>query len=88
MHTIVFSTQGQKDLKKLISHSVGMKKKIEKILHVLVENPNHPSLRLHKLKGQQVWSISVDMSIRMIIYFRGDRIYIVQVGTHNEVYLS
>ncbi|OGJ20445.1 MAG: hypothetical protein A3A82_00505 [Candidatus Pacebacteria bacterium RIFCSPLOWO2_01_FULL_47_12] len=55
-------------------------------------NPQHPSLRLHKLQGelQSVWSISITRSIRMVLYYRevlGEkRATFISVGTHKEVY--
>ncbi|MEK7457951.1 MAG: hypothetical protein AAB612_00470 [Patescibacteria group bacterium] len=45
-----------------------------------------PSLRLHRLSGQSVYSISVTMSIRMIVAFRGDDIHLLRIGTHEDVY--
>lgn len=45
-----------------------------------------PSLRLHKLSGQVTYSISVTMSIRMIVVFRGDDIHLLRIGTHEDVY--
>ena len=52
----------------------------------LQNNPPPPSLRLHRLSGQSVYSISVTMSIRMIVAFRGDDIHLLRVGTHEDVY--
>lgn len=52
----------------------------------LQDNPNHPSLRLHKLSGESVYSISVTMSIRMVVAFRGDDIHLLRIGTHEDAY--
>ena len=48
-------------------------------------DPFHPSLRLHKLKGKLngYWSISVDMGYRIIFLPTGDgNILFVNIGRH------
>ncbi|MEK9132444.1 MAG: type II toxin-antitoxin system RelE/ParE family toxin [Patescibacteria group bacterium] len=49
------------------------------------KNPFHPSLRLHKLKGKLdgLWSISIDMSYRIIFKpLENGVILFVSVGVH------
>lgn len=48
------------------------------------ENPFHPSLRLHRLKGKMrlYWSISVDLKHRIICRLDGDTAYFTSIGTH------
>ncbi len=60
----------------------------EKKIELLLINPNHNSLRLHKIntKGDQSWSISVDMKIRALFIYEKDGIVLVNIGTHDEVY--
>jgi len=66
--------------------------KIQKQLAVFQKNPLHPSLRLHKLRGVQAdaWSISLNMSVRMLFYYRVEkgekRAVFFTVGKHEEVY--
>ena len=56
------------------------------------KNPQHSSLRLHKLQGELrgTWSISITHSTRMVFYYRevmGEkRATFISVGTHKEVY--
>ena len=38
-----------------------MEKQITKTLVLFSQNPNHPSIRLHKLSNQNIWSISVNI---------------------------
>jgi len=61
---------------------------IEKKIELMLRNPNHNSLRLHKInaKGEQAWSISVDMKIRILFVYEKDGIVLVDIGTHDEVY--
>lgn len=63
-----------------------LKKKVSKKLEILLSNPKHPSLRLHKLTKDEFWSISIDESIRVLVYFHNDKIYIYHIGKHEEVY--
>lgn len=83
---LIPSLRFYRDLGKLEKKNERLKKTIGKTMSRLQDNPNHPSLRLHKLSGQYVYSISVTMSIRMIIVFRGDDIHLLRIGTHEDVY--
>ncbi|PCI24476.1 plasmid stabilization protein [Candidatus Peregrinibacteria bacterium] len=62
----------------------------EKVLLLLERNPNHPSLRLHRLQGklQNLYSISINMKYRIILYFiiTEDKVVLVKIGNHKEVY--
>ncbi len=83
---IVPSLRFCRDLEKLEKKNLKLKQAIRKTMGRLQINPNHPSLRLHKLSGQGVYSVSVTMSIRMITAFRGDDIHLLRIGTHEDVY--
>lgn len=62
----------------------------EKTLKILEINPQHPSLRLHQLKGKQkdLHSISINISYRitMEFYFADKEIVLVDVGHHDNIY--
>ncbi|MBI2310146.1 type II toxin-antitoxin system mRNA interferase toxin, RelE/StbE family [Candidatus Collierbacteria bacterium] len=63
--------------------------KIEKQLALFQQNPHYPSLRNHQLVGsqQQVWSISITGSVRMLYAILEDEIfYFFDLGTHDQVY--
>lgn len=57
---------------------------------LLASNPNHPSLRLHKLKGSlaEFYSISINLKYRILIDFfiREDQIILIDIGNHREMY--
>ena len=59
-------------------------------LKLLEINPNHPSLRIHPLKGRlkYLYSISINISYRITLEFfvSEKEIILVNVGHHNEVY--
>ena len=62
----------------------------EKTLKILENDPQHPSLRLHRLKGKlkDLYSISINISYRITLefYFKDREIVLVNVGHHDEVY--
>ncbi len=67
-----------------------MFKKYEKTIFLLEANPFHPLLRLHKLKGemQKFYSVSIDMSYRIIIDFIviDEKIFLIDIAEHEDVY--
>ena len=62
----------------------------EKTLKILENDPHHPSLRLHRLKGKlkELHSISINISYRITLefYLKDKEIVLVNVGHHDEVY--
>jgi mRNA-degrading endonuclease YafQ of YafQ-DinJ toxin-antitoxin module len=62
----------------------------EKTLKILEKNPEHPSLRLHPLKGKlkNLHSVSINISYRITLefYFINKEIILVNVGHHDNVY--
>ncbi len=62
----------------------------EKTLNLMEIDPNHPSLRLHKLKGKlsELYSISINISYRITIDFiiENGIIIPIDVGSHDDVY--
>lgn len=74
------------DLRKLLRKNPSLTPKVAKALKLLQGSPNHPSLRLHKLGNRDKYSISVDMKIRIIVYFESEYIFLLKIGNHDEVY--
>ena len=63
-----------------------IRKKVEKALRLLAENPRHPSLRTKPIQGAQgIYEARVDQSYRMT-YERlpGDILQIRVMGKHDE----
>jgi len=62
----------------------------EKTLKILEINPQHPALRLHRLKGKlnNLHSVSINISYRITLefYFIEQEIILVNVGPHHEIY--
>ena len=61
-----------------------------KTLQLLELNPQHPSLRLHKLQGRlsALHSVSINMSYRITLEFliQDGQLLLVNVGKHDTVY--
>lgn len=77
----------KKELKKIKKKNQSLAQKIEKQLVVFQQNHLHPSLRTHKLSGKNnIWSISIDKSIRMLYILDKSRAYFFDLGTHEQVY--
>lgn len=74
--------------KKLTKNNLLIKEKIKEKIKLFTNNPKHPSLKLHKLKGKMVedWSFSVEGNIRIILTYIEDGVLLVDVGSHDEVY--
>ena len=79
-----------KKLKKFIKKHPEVLNRYIKAIELLELNPYHPSLRLHKLKGnlKEYYSISITMQYRVVIDFiiEDNKIILLDIGTHNEVY--
>lgn len=62
----------------------------KKTIELLSLNPQHPSLRVHKLQGKmsKFSSISINMKYRIIIDFIivDDVIILIDIGSHSDVY--
>ena len=51
-------------------------------------DPRDPLLRTHKLKGElaDYWAFSIDEDLRVLFRWDGDVAFLVNLGTHDEVY--
>ncbi|MEW6238756.1 MAG: type II toxin-antitoxin system RelE/ParE family toxin [Candidatus Omnitrophota bacterium] len=55
-----------------------------KQLALLLENPQHPSLRLHKMEGYaNMWEISVTINYRIVFQIEGDKYILFKIGSHD-----
>ncbi|HEV2006855.1 MAG TPA: hypothetical protein VGQ85_09600 [Candidatus Limnocylindrales bacterium] len=57
-------------------------------LRRFVVDPHDPLLRTHKLKGElsDYWAFSVDGDLRVLFRWDGDRAFLVNLGSHEEIY--
>jgi len=83
---IYFTERFIKKIEKMQKNNPSLNLKVQKTLRVFKNNPSHPSLRLHKISTSSNYSISVNMEIRIILNWKRDMVYILNIGTHDEVY--
>ncbi|MBI2634565.1 type II toxin-antitoxin system mRNA interferase toxin, RelE/StbE family [Candidatus Peregrinibacteria bacterium] len=90
MYKLIITESYQRRAKKFFAKHPEILKQYEKILKILCVNPQHPSLRLHKLSGKLAGlsSVSINISYRLIIHLviRDEQIIPIDVGSHDEVY--
>ena len=90
MYEIIQTEKYKKRAIKFFKKHKTLLPKYEKCIAHLESNPFHPSLRLHKLKGElrDFYSVSIDMEYRIIIDFVivDDRIILIDIGSHDEIY--
>ena len=90
MYKLIETAGYIKKLKKFLKKHPNIFSKYKKTIFLLENNPQHPSLRLHKLQGElkEFYSISLDLEYRIIIDFIiiDEQIFLVNIGTHDEVY--
>lgn len=89
-YKLVFTHSYTRRAAKFIKKHPDLLEQYKKTLELLENNPFHPSLRLHKLKGPlgDLHSVSINISYRITLELLIDsrRIVPVYVGSHDEVY--
>ncbi len=62
---ITYSSKYLSSRKKFLNKNLELFTKTVKAISLFVDNPNHPSLNLEKLKGSSIWTIRIDRSNRI-----------------------
>jgi len=83
---IFHSEYFQRELKEFLKKNPGYVKRIKKTLYFMEFDVRHPSLRLHKLSNMEFYSVSVDMKIRIVFRLDKDKMFLIRIGNHDEVY--
>lgn len=94
MRTLIWSSLFSRSLRRKLRQNPPLRKPIEEALRQLADDPFHPSLHSHKLKGDLAgtWACTVDFDNRILFEFVADpasaqdAIYLLALGTHDEVY--
>jgi mRNA interferase RelE/StbE len=60
-----------------------MQTRVDKQLARLIENPRHPSLRLKKLKGTQIFEVRITRGYRLTLSLEEDVLVLRRVGSHD-----
>jgi len=80
MPTIILTEPFEKDFWEL---SKTEQKQSRKTLRFLADNPKHPSLQIHRMKGTPFWEAYVNMDIRIVFEQNGDRLILHAIGHHD-----
>jgi addiction module RelE/StbE family toxin len=66
----------------------GIRQQLKQSIELFSENPFHPALRNHPLKGKYKSHRSIDVSsdVRALYIQKGNEVIFVAVGTHNQLY--
>ena len=94
MKTLVWSAAFVRAFRRAVRRQPELRTKVERTLHQLAEDPFHPTLHSHKLKGNLAgaWACTVDYDSRILFEFARnpesdeEEILLLTMGTHNEVY--
>jgi len=88
--TLIYPESYIKRARKFFSKHPDLIKQYSKTLELLELNPQHPALRLHKLKGklQGLSSVSINIQYRIVleIVITDKEILLINIGDHGEVY--
>lgn len=76
-----FSSKFQKRFKKL---HPSLRKKFTKQLKILLANPRHPSLRIKKMEGLDLFEARIDYHNRFVYKIVGEEIWLYSIGPHDE----
>ena len=86
-YRLIFTESYLKREKRFLKRHPELVDRYKKVLKLLELNPNHSSLRLHKLKGKLAgkYSVSITMSYRIILTFAVTEkgIVLIDVGSHD-----
>lgn len=84
----LYSSKFKSKLKLIARGNRELAMEIGEVVQLLLDDPNNPGLRVHKLSGDhdEHFSASVGENIRIIFYYMGGNIVLVNIGTHEEVY--
>jgi len=91
---LVWSSTFVRAFKRAVRRQPGLRVRVEHTLQQLAEDPFHPTLHSHKLKGRLVgaWACTVDYDNRILFEFvrnpdsGEEEILLLTMGTHDEVY--
>jgi mRNA-degrading endonuclease YafQ of YafQ-DinJ toxin-antitoxin module len=89
-YALVFTEQYEKRSHKFLRRHPELEKQYSRTLQILAANPFHPSLHLHALAGRlsRLHSVSINISYRVTLELLIDdqKIVLVNIGSHDEVY--
>ena len=91
MNRLVWTSGFKRSAQKLIKKNPNIIKLFKLRIKILEDNPFHPSLKTHKLKGRlsSCFACSINFEYRIVFKIcesESDCIELLNIGTHDEVY--
>ncbi len=90
MIRLVWTNTFARTAKRFLKKNPDLKNEFGRTLKQLEENPSHPKLKLHPLKGRLTGKHSVSLTyshrIVLILTLNKGEIVLLDVGTHDDVY--
>lgn len=94
MRALIWGKTFMEAFKRTVKKHPKLSKDIEETLRLLAKDPFAPQLETHKLKGKLSgsWACSAGYDLRIIFDFvknegqKEDNIFLMEIGTHDEVY--
>ncbi len=92
--TLNWSSSFKRSFKKVTKNNPDLKNRILDVMRLLQNDPFHPELKSHKLKGilEGNWACTVEYDLRIVYSFvknpdnNQTEILLITIGTHEEVY--
>jgi len=77
-----------KNYSKRIANNKKLNKQFQERLQLFLANQQSPLLRSHSLVGakKKLHSFSITGDIRVIYYRQDEEVFLLDIGTHNQVY--
>lgn len=90
MNRLIWTPTFIRTARKLLRKNPGLQAEFQTVIEQLENDPSHPRLRLHPLKGtlKGKHAVSLTYSHRIVVLLRLNRqdIDLLDVGTHDDVY--
>ncbi len=88
MREVVAPKSFQHRLKVFLQKHPDFETRVEWVLGALQKDPFAPGLKTHRLSGKmkQFYGCSIDYHYRLVFAFDDRAVYLLNIGTHDEVY--
>jgi addiction module RelE/StbE family toxin len=86
---ITFEAAFKRDYKKWKNKNPSKEKLLTQVINLFIQDPFHPLLKTHKLKGKlkECYAFTVEYDLRIVFYFEdSSHAVFLSLGTHDEVY--
>jgi addiction module RelE/StbE family toxin len=90
MWQLVWTEAFARRARKLVRRNRELHEALGAALALLAEDPRHPRLKLHPLRGdlEGLWAVSVTYSVRLVLVLKesDEEIVLLALGSHDEAY--